>query len=658
VFVVRTRQLPLVAMRAIRDDERRRIAALEQLCASAWAERPSTRLYGHLRVRSGPRTREVLLASESHALRDGTMLVDWERAPLGEVFLDCEVGDDYELELGERSVEGVVLARALLWARASEQGQQLVGVDDGEVWLRRGDAGWTAEPSGRRRCVELRELDARRRSGSPVEVVLDAMQQAAVALPSARSLLILGEAGFGKTTVALHRLARLASEAARRHVPFSALVLVPTRGLRRLIVALLERMGVALGESSRGGRVEVRTFERWVAEQGRRAFVDLPERDSVAAPLAASRIKRHPALRVVLPDVVAGTPAMRAIERGYRDDERQRPRDDLLHLFGDRELLARVAAASGAQLTPRMIQQLVAHTKIQFMPTTERQFAHVVTPDRLVTVDGQSIDASTPMQDVESIDVEDFAVLFALDRLRHADAPDKRAAPREYDLIVLDEAQEFAAIELELIGRARAAGGSITIAGDEHQQVDETTVFPGWAAALHELACADACEQVTLRESYRCPPAIEALARALFDATLAPPPATASIAYGEVAHELELVDLLVHALASLRERDRLASVALVCRFAASARRLHGLLAKAIECRLVVDGDFRFGPGISVTCIDEIKGLEFDYVIVPDASAANYPDTPEARRALYVALTRAMHRLWILWAGRRSPLINP
>lgn len=642
-------------MRAISEDERRRIVALEQLCASAWSERPAARCFGHLRVRSGPRTREVLLGSDSHALRDGTMLVDWERAPLGEVFLDCEVGDDYELEQGERSIEGVVLARELLWADSSGRGQQLIGIDDGEVWLRRAAQGWTAGPS-RRRCVELRELDARRRSSSPVEVVLDAVQQAAVALPSTRSLLILGEAGFGKTTVALHRLARLAGDAASRQLPFSALVLVPTRGLRRLIVALLERMGVQVGDSRMGGHVEVRTFERWVAEQGRRAFPDLPERDSVAAPLAASRFKRHPALRTVLPDVIAGTPAMMSIARGYRDDEKQRPRDDLLHLFGDRELLERAAAASEGRLTPRMIQQLVAHTKVQFMPTTERQFAHVVTPDRLVTVDGKSIDASTPMQDVESIDVEDFAVLFALDRLRHADAPAKRAEPRKYDLIVLDEAQEFAAIELELIGRARAEGGSITVAGDEHQQVDETTVFPGWSGALHELACADACEQVTLRESYRCPPAIEALARSLFDAELAPPPASASITESEVAHELELVDLLVHALASLRERDRLASVALVCRFAASARRLHGLLTKAIECRLVVDGDFRFGPGISVTCIDEIKGLEFDYVIVPDATAANYPDTPEARRALYVALTRAMHRLWIVWAGRRSPLL--
>lgn len=643
-------------MRAVSEDERRKIAALEALCASVWAERPSARCLGHLQVRSGPRSREVLLSSESHALRGGAVLVDWEQAPLGEVFLTGEVGDDYELEVDERPIEGVVLARELLWARPGLSGQELAAIDDGEVALQRGEAGWAAGPSRMARCVALREIEARRRSGSPVEVALDPVQRAAVELPRDRSVLILGEAGFGKTTVALHRLARLVGEAEAEGRAFAALVLVPTRGLRRLIVALLERMGVQLGDSKQGGHVEVRTFTRWVAEQGRNAFPDLPARDSVDTPLAASRFKRHPALRVALPEIIAGTPAMRAIERGYRDDETKRARDDLLHLFGDRELLARVAERSAGDLTTRMIQQVVAHTKVQFSPTTEHQFAHIVERERLATVDGKAIDAGTPMQDAETIDVEDFAVLFALDRLRHADEPAKSAQPRRYDLIVLDEAQEFAAIELELVGRARAPGGSITLAGDEHQQVDETTVFPGWAGAMQELGC-DAYADVTLRESYRCPPAIEALARRLFTAgPSAPPLDEPSVALAEVGHELELVDLLGRALTRLRERDRLASVALICRFAASARRLRSLLAKVIECRLVVDGDFRFGPGVSVTCIDEVKGLEFDYVIVPDATASNYPDTPEARRALYVALTRAMHRLWLLWSGRRTPLL--
>jgi DNA helicase IV len=71
---------------------------------------------------------------------------------------------------------------------------------------------------------------------------------------------------------------------------------------------------------------------------------------------------------------------------------------------------------------------------------------------------------------------------------------------------------------------------------------------------------------------------------------------------------------------------------------------------------VLDGDFAFGPGLEVTEVAEVKGLEFDTVIVPDASAKAYPDTPESRRTLHVAVTRAITRLWMVSPGAQSPIL--
>ena len=51
------------------------------------------------------------------------------------------------------------------------------------------------------------------------------------------------------------------------------------------------------------------------------------------------------------------------------------------------------------------------------------------------------------------------------------------------------------------------------------------------------------------------------------------------------------------------------------------------------------------------------GLEFDYVIVLDVDATNYPDTPVARRVLHVAATRAVHQLWMMSVGTPSPLVQ-
>lgn len=114
------------------------------------------------------------------------------------------------------------------------------------------------------------------------------------------------------------------------------------------------------------------------------------------------------------------------------------------------------------------------------------------------------------------------------------------------------------------------------------------------------------------------------------------------------AHDFEnepaLADRLAAGLRDLHRRDRSASVAVLYRSPLPARRITSML-QARECpaRLVFDG--RFLPrGVQVSTISEVKGLEFDYVVVADASAGAYPADEASRRALYVAVTRARHQV--------------
>ena len=114
---------------------------------------------------------------------------------------------------------------------------------------------------------------------------------------------------------------------------------------------------------------------------------------------------------------------------------------------------------------------------------------------------------------------------------------------------------------------------------------------------------------------------------------------------------------LAEALRDLLEREPRASVALIASTPELARGFHRLVADLPEARLVLDGEFTFRPGLDVTEVGQVKGLEFDYVIVPDASAAAYPDTEDARRRLHVAVTRASHQLWVTTVGTPSPLVR-
>lgn len=595
--------------------------------------------YGHLRIATGARTRDVLLGDRT-VVREDVAIVDWERAPLAEVFFAHREGESYEVELDGRVLEGEVTCRRLVVL----DGGEIARIETDGVSIVHGPTGWIAEPLAPVTWTQRSE-----RASADGLVVLDPVQLAAATLPDDRSLLVLGEAGFGKTTVALHRIVHLRARARAAERSFAALVVVPTEALRRLSLLLLARLGV--------DDVEVRTFDDWIVEQARAVFPGLPKRLSSTASPLVSRFKRHPALRTVLPAIIRGTAAMRAVEKGYV--ERRSSRDVLLHLFGDRDLLTRVVQASDGALPASAVSTVVAHTRLQFSDTTEDANTHV-DAERLKTVDGKRIDEGTPMQDANSMDVEDAAVMFELQHGKTGRDATKHGSLARYDHIVVDEVQELAPIELAVLGRARAPAGTISVAGDEHQQIDASAVFGGWPQTLAELGVASA-ERVVLTESYRCPPEVEAFARRLVGrvpADAASVPSTGAIVRHAAPNRCHLVAHLIDALVQLGDLDRRARVAVICRHAELARRLHAELARGVAVRLALGGDFDFRPGIVVTCVDEVRGLEFDDVVVPDATPASYPADDASRRALYVATTRTMHQLLLCTPERWSPLVQP
>jgi DNA helicase-2/ATP-dependent DNA helicase PcrA len=117
--------------------------------------------------------------------------------------------------------------------------------------------------------------------------------------------------------------------------------------------------------------------------------------------------------------------------------------------------------------------------------------------------------------------------------------------------------------------------------------------------------------------------------------------------------------MLAEALRSLALREPLASVALIARHLEQARIYAQDLVRAEVpgVRMVANQEFHFRAGIEVTDVTQVKGLEFDYVVLLDATAANYPDTLESRHLLHIAATRAAHQLWILSVGPSSPILE-
>jgi DNA helicase-2/ATP-dependent DNA helicase PcrA len=593
--------------------------------------------------------RSYLLGPRTH-VEGGVAMLDWRSAPLAEAFFRYRPGDRYEIETGERTTSGRVVAR---WVIANH-GEVLIdearGIDRRSQIAGGGDPDGSAGGAGGRAPRGINRAGVRPAprpqpiavapSDRSVLPVLDPEQQAAVDLPADTSLILDGEAGVGKTLVALFRIASLERRARAKSRRFRALVLVPTEGLRRLVRILAERLAIE--------RLEVGVIDDWLIERARIAFPGLPRRTSEDAAGPVIALKRHPAVRVALDEMVGWKPPR-------TDDKLARSRTRLLHLFGDKGRLERILAASGGALPARAVVATMAHTRVQFEATTERAFSHV-DADRLVALDGRRLDAGTPMNDAHTFDAEDVPVLFEL--VRRGALP--AVALSLYDHIVIDEAQLRAPMELAAIGDALAPHASVTLAGDHRQATDETAWFTGWPAARAELRRPRWVE-TTLSVTYRSVPAISAFARAIVDGTPAvpaEPPADPAVWASRSPGALAQAAALCWHLDALLTRDPWREICVIARTPEHARRLHAELSRGLDPTLVLDGDFRFTPGVVVTTAAAVSGLEFDTVVIPDLSPPFYPATPELARALYVAATRARDWLWLLTPGDWSPLVSP
>ncbi|MBE0414093.1 3'-5' exonuclease [Yoonia sp.] len=95
------------------------------------------------------------------------------------------------------------------------------------------------------------------------------------------------------------------------------------------------------------------------------------------------------------------------------------------------------------------------------------------------------------------------------------------------------------------------------------------------------------------------------------------------------------------------------SLAVLAKTQGQAKRLHKQLTEAgVDARLLEEGSTGFSGGVLVCTPHLAKGLEFDRVIIPDASAKTFA-TEMDRNLLYVACTRAMHQLCVITVGEPS-----
>ncbi len=624
--------------------------------------------FGHLQLVEGDSRRDVLIGRVSHVdASEGVRIVDWRNAPVSRLFYCYDEGDEYQETFGTRPVVGKVHARRSVtvgdaqlrrvssatgtfvlksggdWQQVESQRAKLQGGQGTALRPQR------VQPSQRRLGVgsdgQIRE-DKRL---PEITALIDREQFEMITRPDSGLVVIRGGAGSGKTTVGLHRIAYLGYREPERYRPDHMLVVVYNQALESYIDQVLPSLGFS--------GVRTVTFAKWASSLRRRHVRGLPKQIAQDTPPGVSRAKKHPRILEVLAEAASRVDGRhhRAIVDGWAE------------AMTDRELLTRhLVDTDRRPLDARDVEILVEWSVRQL-----REIDEAATGEGRHSADSKrgkrgrrgTREGREEREGTASLDAEDDALLLRLYQILRGPLRSGSNRPLAYEHLLVDEAQDLSPVELAVLFATASRRASITLAGDSAQRLDLESGFESWEALYEDLGL-DPLTLSPLRISYRSTAEIMDLAQAvlgpLADPTVEYEPSRsgAPVELLRFSHDGEVVAVLAEALRELLAREPLASVALVTRFPERADLFYDGLLRSEVPRLhrVSEQDFLFRPGIEITDIRQVKGLEFDYVVLLDVNAASYPSTPASRHLLHIGATRAAHQLWLVCTDTPSPLL--
>ena len=216
-----------------------------------------------------------------------------------------------------------------------------------------------------------------------------------------------------------------------------------------------------------------------------------------------------------------------------------------------------------------------------------------------------------------------------------------------YGHVIVDEAQELSAMAWRMVMR-RIPTRSLTVVGDVAQR-GSAAGARSWAQMLDPYV-KGRWHQEYLTVNYRTPSEIMAVAADVL-ASVAPdeqPPESVR-AEGVLPRAVRGLDRVASVVAAEHEEmgaesgqgGRLAVIAPTARI--------GELARAVPAAVPGDRPEVLDSPVALLTVGQSKGLEFDRVVLVDP-AGILDESPAGGHDLYVALTRATHRLTVVYDG--------
>ena len=255
----------------------------------------------------------------------------------------------------------------------------------------------------------------------------------------------------------------------------------------------------------------------------------------------------------------------------------------------------------------------------------------------------------------EELDVYDLAALaYLYRRMRETEVIS------EAHHIVVDEAQDCGVMVYAVLKEC-VRSCTYTVMGDVSQNIRMDYGISDWEGVKNILLTGERDNFCVLRKSYRNTVEIanfasNILAHGAFPGYGAEP----VIRHGEPVAVVQTAatDLYREAAKICKgwQKDGFDTIAVICRDQKQAQETAELLQKELPVMPWDPEKASFEKGIMVFPVEYTKGLEFDAVLMLNPDRESYPTDDGHAKLLYVAATRALHRLEVLHTGNLTGLI--
>lgn len=586
-------------------------------------------------------------------------IVDWRNGPISALYFNYKQGEEFFEEINDRERSG----RIKLRRSYRVDGGKLVQIDtpegvyhfdhNGAIWQKLDiDVEIAAHKS--------RNIGSLDKKLPNILSLITKDQFELITTHPDRPVIIQGSAGSGKTTVALHRLAWLLHEKNSFARPEKTRVLVMNKSLQIYVDSTLPSLGIH--------GVETSTFNSWALSIIRKAtkgkshfkFHNLPDfvekikfSEEILSAIAGQVEKQSGRTDQWIRDTFARWPNLvKKWDEGREGAILPRIRNFTHEVNGAKlpENERKQIQVSLRSLKGKMEDYI---NDIYDLMGDSEHLRNYLKPDRKLDYHLDYLKQQTEKnRKHKNLDYFDMSLILCNIQIKNGGLPEQNGDVSTLDHLVIDEAQDFGPVEFAIMVNAVGDKHNLTIVGDVSQKILFSRRFIGWEKIIDNLGM-DASDLIRLEVSFRCTAQIMTLANRVagnpkkVDGRQGPPPA-----FQNVGDKDDLLETITNWVQVCQSTGPNKLIALICRYPKQAMELKEDLAEMVPkdagLRLGHRDQFSFEPGIIVTNIHQVKGLEFDAVCIVEPSEENYPQTrPESRNLLYVGITRAEDELMLI-----------